>query len=307
MNKTVKILSALLVVQLGMAGGIYFQSRHSGSSAGTESLLRLEPADFDQVTISEPEKPSMTLKKKEGQWVLPERWDFPVSKEKVSLTIDKLLDLKKSWPVGDSASARKRFKVAEDSFEKKVVFFQKGKEKKTLFLGTSPEYRKVHLRPSDRDDVVLAEFGYHDLSINPTDWEDKRFLSVDRNSLFQIETPSVQLVNKENGFQVNSLKPGEEGKPSEVESLVSQITNLTYLELMGTTASPDFGLDTPDFKVTLRTKDGQTDVWEFSKGKTGDDYFLKTSRHPTIFKIAKSTVDALKSATHSKLVKLKSS
>ncbi|MBK8576661.1 MAG: hypothetical protein IPN90_13620 [Elusimicrobia bacterium] len=53
--------------------------------------------------------------------------------------------------MGDTADARKRCKVTEETFEKKVVFLQGGKEKKTLYLGTSPEYRKVHFRPSDRD------------------------------------------------------------------------------------------------------------------------------------------------------------
>lgn len=302
MNKTIKTLSAVLAIQLGVAGGIYFRARHNGSSAGTESLLRLSAADFDQVTLSEPEKPPVTLKKKDGQWVLPERWDFPVSQDIRALTLDKLLELKKTWPVGDSASARKRFKVAGDAFEKKVVFSLNGKDKKTLFLGTSPEYRKVHMRPSDSDDVVLVEFGYHDLSLVPAEWEDKKFLSMDRNNVMQIETPAVQLVNKENGFQVNSLKPGEEGKPSEVESLVSQVLNLPYLELMGTTPSPDYGLEKPDFKVTIRTKDGQTIVDEFGKAKTGNDYYLKNSAHPYIFKVSQSTVDALKSATRAKLI-----
>lgn len=305
MNKTIQTLSALLAFQLVLAGGIYFKSRHGGTSVGGESLVRLGPNDFDEVVISEPGKPSVTLLKKSGQWILPNRWDFPVAKEKISLTIDKLLDLKKTWPVGDSASARSRFKVSEDAHEKKVVFLLNGKEKRALYLGTSPEYRKVHFRPSDQDEVTLAEFGYHDLAMAPSDWEDKKFLSVDRNTLLQIDTPQVQLVNKENGFQVGSLKPGEEGNPTEVDSLVSQVTNMTYVELMGPAASPDFGLDKPDFKVTLRTKDGQTDAWEFAKGKKGEEYYLKTSRHPCIFKIAKSTMDALKTITRPKLTSVK--
>jgi hypothetical protein len=86
---------------------------------------------------------------------------------------------------------------------------------------------------------------------------------------------------------------------------VSQVTNLTFLELMGTTALPDFGLDTPAYKITLRTKDGQTMVYEFGKGKTGDDFYLKSSAHTYIFKMAKSTVDALKAATRAKLVTTK--
>lgn len=307
MNKTLKILLGLLAVQIVLAGAVFMKNRRAGAAGNEESLLRLKADAFDRVVITEPGKTPVTLSMKDGKWVLPDRWDFPVSQEKRVLAIDKLLDLKKTWPVGDSADARKRCHVTDDTFEKKVVFEQGGKEKKTLYLGTSPEYRKVHLRPSDRDEITLVEFGYHDLALNPADWEDKKFLSIDRATLMSIETPGVQLVNKETGFQVDHMKPGEESKASEVESLVSQITNLTYLELMGTTPSTDFGLDTPAYKVNLRTKNGQTMVYEFGKAKTGDDFYLKSSAHPYIFKIAKSTVDALKAATRTKLVTTKKS
>ena len=76
---------------------------------------------------------------------------------------------------------------------------------------------------------------------------------------------------------------------------------------MGTTPSPDFGLDAPAYKVTLRTKDGQTMVYDFGKAKTGEDFYLKSSAHPFLFKIAKSTVDALKSVPRAKLITTKPS
>ena len=302
MNKTLKILTGLLAVQLVLAGAVFFKNHRGGTLAADEPLLRIGADDFDQVVVTEPGKPSVTLAKKDGRWVLPDLWDFPVAKDKIALTLDKLRELKITWPVGDTAEARKRCKVTEESFEKKVVFLKGGKEKKTLYLGTSPEYRKVHFRPSDRNGVYLAEFGYHDLAMVPADWEDKKFLSMDRAGVMRIETPDVQLVNKETGFQVDPLKPGEQGKPSEVESLVSQITNLTYVELLGTTALPDYGLETPAYKITVRTKDGQTTILSFGKPKTGDDYYLKSSATPYVFKLAKSTVDSLKSATRAKLI-----
>jgi hypothetical protein len=307
MNKSLKILSALLGLQLVLAGAVYFKTRQGSYAEANESLLRIGADEFDQVVITEPGKPAVTVSKIDGRWILPGRWDFPVSAEKISLTFDKLRELRKSWPVGDTAAARTRYKVTEEVFEKKVVFLQGGKEKKTLYLGTSPEFRKVHFRPSDRDGVYLAEFGYHDLAMTPAEWEDKRFLSLDRSRLMQIETPDVQLVNGETGFQANGLKPGEESKTAEVESFISQITNLTYLELTGTSPTSAEGLDSPAYKVTVRTKDGQTIVFDFGKPKTGEDFFLKSSAHPYIFKIAKTTVDGLKSFTRSKLTTTKSS
>ncbi|MBP9698864.1 MAG: DUF4340 domain-containing protein, partial [Elusimicrobia bacterium] len=252
MNKTMKVLTGVLAAQLAVAGLIYFKQSSSGDV--TKPLLGLTSEDFDRVVISEPDKPAVQLSKKDGKWILPDRWNFPVSSTKWAAAMDGLLALKKTWPVGDTAAARKRCKVTEDLFEKKVVFEKGGKEKQVLYLGTSPEYRKVHFRPAELDGVYLAEFGYHDLAMNPADWEDKTFLSLDRNALFNIETPSVQVVNKENGFQVNPLKAGETSKTTEVDAFVSQVVTMPYLESVGPDLLPDYGLDNPDFTMTVRTK-----------------------------------------------------
>lgn len=299
MNKTVKILTGVLAAQLAVAGLIYVN--RSASNETVKPLLGLTADDFDRVVISEPNKPAVQLEKKDGKWVLPDRWNLPVAAAKWSAAVDGLLALKKTWPVGDTAAARKRCKVTEDLFEKKVVFEKGGKEKKTLFLGTSPEYRKVHFRPDDLDGVYLAEFGYHDLAMNPADWEDKAFLNLDRNTLFNIETPAFQVVNKETGFQVDHLKSGETSKSTEVETFVSQVVNLTYTEAVGPEVLPEYGLDKPDFTMTVRTKDGQTYKYNFGKPKTGDDYYLQTSRTPILFKVSKTTVDALR-APRAKLI-----
>lgn len=300
MNKTVKVLTGVLAAQLALAGLIYFKQSSSGDV--TKPLLGLTSDDFDRVVISEPNKPAVQLSKKDGKWILPDRWNFPVSPIKWSAAMDSLLALKKTWPVGDTAAARKRCKVTEDLFEKKVVFEKGGKEKQVLYLGTSPEYRKVHFRPADLDGVYLAEFGYHDLAMNPADWEDKTFLSLDRNALFNIETPSVQVVNKENGFQVDHLKTGETSKTTEVDAFVSQVVNLSYIDAVGPEVLPEYGLDKPDFLMTVRTKDGQTYKYNFGKSKTGDDYYLQTSRTPILFKVSKTTVDALRATTRAKLI-----
>lgn len=299
MNKTLKVLTAVLAAQIVLAGLLYF--KRSSSTDVLKPLLGLTVDDFDRVVISEPNKPAVQLLKKDGKWVLPDRWNLPVSTAKWTAAIDGLLALKKTWPVGDTAAARKRCKVTEDLFEKKVVFEKGGKEIETLYLGTSPEYRKVHFRPGDLDGVYLAEFGYHDLAMNPADWEDKTFLSLDRNGLFLIETPTFQVVNKENGFQVDHLKGGETSNGPEVESFVSQVANLTYLEAAGPDVLPEYGLETPVFTMTVRTNDGQTYKYNFGKPKTGDDFYLQTTRTPIVFKISKSTMDALRSTTRAKL------
>ncbi|MBK8576662.1 MAG: hypothetical protein IPN90_13625 [Elusimicrobia bacterium] len=90
MNKTLKILSVLLAVQLAVAGALYFKSRQGGAQKADEPLLRLGADVFDQVVITEPGKLPVTVSKKDGRWILPERWDFPVAPEKIALTFDKL-------------------------------------------------------------------------------------------------------------------------------------------------------------------------------------------------------------------------
>ncbi|MBL8023266.1 MAG: DUF4340 domain-containing protein [Elusimicrobia bacterium] len=171
MNIKSKLLLGLLVGQIFLAGVFFLNRRGSGAFESSESLLGIEKGDYDKVTITEPLKPPLTLTYTDGKWVIPERAGIVVSPEKMAQTIEKLVGLKKSWPVADTTSAQKRLKVSETEFEKKVVFFRKEKEKETVYVGSSPEFRKAHLRPADSKKIVLEEFSAHELSTNPTDWE----------------------------------------------------------------------------------------------------------------------------------------
>lgn len=171
MNTKTKLLGILLVGQILLAGVFFLNRGGTGAFESNESLLGIQAGDYDKVAITEFKKPPLTLSFSEGKWVIPERVDLVVSPEKIAQNIDKLVGLKKSWPVADTSTAQNRLKVSETDYVKKVVFLRKDKEKAVLYLGTSPEFRKTHLRPSDSSKIVLEDFAAHDLSINPTDWE----------------------------------------------------------------------------------------------------------------------------------------
>jgi hypothetical protein len=306
MNKAIKILIGLLAAQVALAGLLFFTRGGMGAFDSDETLLELGADDFDQAILAEPGKEPLSLVKKDGKWTIPSRWNFPASSDKIAQTLDKLRDMKKSWPVGETASARKRFKVTEEAFEKKIAFMKGGKEKKVLFLGTSPSYRKVHARPADSDKVFAADFSAYEVSVRAEDWEDKKFLQVDRTVLSRIETPTVRVVKKDLGFQVEDLKEAEETNTSEMDSFLSLFSGLSYIELLGREIKPDYGLSAPALTLNLETASGEKITYNFGKPKTGEDFFLKASNADYVFKVSRSVFEALKAVSREKLTRKKS-
>lgn len=305
MNKHIKLLSAILAGQILLAaGGILFRDR-VGSFEATRPLVGIGSDAYDGVTVADFGRPPVAFAKRDGVWTLSDRWGFPVSPEKWAQTLEKIQTIKRSWPVGSTASARKRFKVTDQAYEKRVAFLQGGKEKAALFIGAAPEYRKAYVRPSDSDDVFSVELAVHEFAADPSEWENKSVLHIAKDSLARVEVGAVHLVKKDAGFQLEDLKENEEMIGVEVEALIRQVTTINYQEVMGKDVLPQQGLSSPILTIGFDSSAGSRTTYTLAKPAKGDGVFLKSSSGPFVFRIASSTLDSIRSAVRSKLVKRK--
>ena len=158
MNRLIQVLSGVLFIQLVLAAILTFSGRDTGAFASKEPLLDLTLAKVDKITIVEEGKPALVLNKKGENWLIPGYFGFPVDQEKLGKVTDKLFGITKSWPVATTGAAWKRFKVSGDKFERKIVFSKADFVLNTLYIGSSPSYRKVHARLKDQDEVYSIEF-----------------------------------------------------------------------------------------------------------------------------------------------------
>ncbi|MGH8498346.1 MAG: DUF4340 domain-containing protein, partial [Methylococcales bacterium] len=245
MARQSQFLSILLVLQIALAAILYFTETDSGAFVSNEKLLDLKFDDLDKIVIEEAEKKTLVLQKQNKNWTLPGYFDFPVSREKLDRIFGKIFETGVGWPVATTASAEKRFKVAPDSFERKLVL-STANASETLYLGTSPGFKKIHARIDGENTIYGIEFSAYQASTKPIDWADQSILHVSREEINAIEISGLVIKKVEDKFVIEGLAEGEQAVDSEIQSLLSNVSTIGFQEVLGKKDDPSYQLDAPD-------------------------------------------------------------
>lgn len=302
MARQSQFLSILLVLQIVLAAILYFTETDSGAFVSNEKLLDLKFDALDKIVIEEAEKKTLVLQKQNKNWILPGYFDFPVSKEKLDRIVGKIFETSVGWPVATTESAEKRFKVAPDSFERKLAF-STANASETLYLGNSPGFKKIHARIDGENAIYGIPFSAYQASTKPIDWADQSILHVPREEINAIEISGLVIKKAEDKFVMEGLAQGEEPVDSEIQTLLSNVSTIGFQEVLGKKDDPSYQLDSPALDLTLVKKDGKRIGYRYGKLKDKDDYTLKPSSSEYYFMVPKYSVDSLLEFDRKKLVK----
>ena len=111
MSRSIKLLLLLLVLQAGLVAWVNLPGDDPGAFEANKPLLALEAESMDAVTIEQPGEAPLRVVRKDTGWVLPGKGDFPVLSAKFEKFTEKLLGVRRSWPVGKTLVAARQFKV----------------------------------------------------------------------------------------------------------------------------------------------------------------------------------------------------
>jgi hypothetical protein len=301
MKKWITILSGLLVAQLVLAITVNLTSQDYGAFQPEQKLLVFDEKKVDGLRI-EDGTDSVVLRKRGDKWLLPENGDFSVSSGSVERLLEKLAAMQKGWPVATTSAAVPRFKVAEEQFERKLTLLSGEDAVARLYVGNSPGFRKVHVRPEDEDKVFAVAFNTFEANAKADDWIDKGVLGLDENEIERIEMPLFVLQRQDGKLEVEGLGEKEQTNETEARALTVKFAGLSIQSLLGTEMKPEYRQDQPELEVNLTRKGGGVLSYRFSKPE-GQAYFvLKRSDLDHYFKVAEFTVNPIKEITREKLV-----
>jgi hypothetical protein len=272
--------------------------------SSSERILSLADGSYDKITVAEGEKQAV-LALQDKRWVLPGSGNFPAAESKVNTFVSTLTSLTKSYPRGRTKIAAKQLKVAPDGFERKIVFQKGDQPAVTVYLGTSPSFRKVHLRVEQQDAIYAVSFNAFDAPAKDSDWFDPNILQVKRDDIERVEYKGYVLEKKDDAFVVSGVKEGEETDAGEANALITRLAGLGYMEQLGTEAKDEYNLKDPAVEYLLHTKDGRDLMFTAGQPAEKDYYVAKCSAYPYYFKVAKTVVDPIKDAALNKLVRPK--
>lgn len=308
MNRWNRMLLALLAVQVVL---VMLALRPESGRDVPEAGPLLPGFRADLVTglriYVSPEE-STALEKKEGVWTLPAQNGYPADPEKVSALLKKFEKLDTSVLVARTGSSHRRLKVSKNDYNRRVDFDLAEGRTEQLFIGSSPSYRKVHVRRGAGDAIFLTgEIGAWELHSDPSSWFERGYL--------RFEEASITAVHIENGSGGVRVEKGDDGNWALVgapagmrlngkrwSELLNKVLYVRMNEPAGTEPEPSFGLDEPVLTLTVETGSGTVRLQVGTKNEEKNDYVAKSSASRFYVRVSDYAVDELVRLTSDSLL-----
>lgn len=301
MKKWIFVLSGVLAAQLVLAMVLYLTGEDYATFQTEDKLLSFDRQAVNGLRI-EDGTDSLELKKQQGKWLLPEIDDFPASQPDVKRLLDTLAALEKGWPVARTRGAAQRFAVDKERFERKLILLSDDGTRATLYVGSSPGFRKIYVRPDEANEIFTVDFNSREASAKLEDWIDTDILTLDPSSVQRLEMPGILLQRQDGQLQLMNLNEKQQTNAAASSGLLGTITGLRIQSLLGTDIEPEYRQDKPVLELSVTTEGGGVLDYRFSKPQDARYYILKRSDLDFFFEVAEHTVNPLREATREKLL-----
>lgn len=291
MKKLLNLLSGLLALQLLLAGGLFASSRHEASvSQRTQPLLSFDRDSVDKIEVVEGELTTI-LAKVENNWRLPEMHDLPANASKVEELLILLGEFKAGWPVSTTPSSHERFGLASEKPNKRIKLYQGDSVVAELLAGTSPGFRKTHVRPAGTDPVYAVPLTSFDASSENRAWLDTTLLVP--QGFTQIKAPNYQLVKDANTWKLVGEDDKNKVDRNSVEKVLNAFRQLTVV--MPADKMPEG--ESWTFEVT--TAEG---VLTYTCVESEGQYYVRRSDSDRVFTLASPRLRNIAKMTHADLL-----
>ena len=323
MKKSINVLAALLLVQIALAVFLLNREEPTATFTAKEPLIAVAKEDVDKILIESKEGEklnSLELVKKDGTWFIPSYHNFPASESKLRDFLTTMTGFKKSWPVGKTKISAKQFKVVDDNFERRLGFFKADKKLSTLFLGSSPSFKKVHARVNDDDYTYSIGFNTYEAQVNSKDWINKNYLDQERAKVKSIDLAGIKLRSDSGDFVLEKVPEGQETDRAKVSPIVTKAISPSFDEVLGPKENVKYGEQVYSYEVQVgeqaikysyykpMVEAGEKPKDENAKDsgtKPEEKLILIVSNTPFAFEVGKNKIDSLTGVKQEQLVKAK--
>ncbi len=279
MNKSVQYLALALIAQCLILATVLFSTQNE-SFEKENSLLEFDKSAITELVIGD-SAGELSLIKNESEWTLPSYANLPVKTDRVEEVLEDLKNIHITWPVATSKEAATRFEVAMDNAQKSVKL-KNGKEiLAKLYFGTSPGFRKVHVRTGESDDIYAAEFSQHKISTKGEDWFNRKVLAYS-GTITKVLIGDIEISKLADQWKVAGLD-AESVDVTKVSDWVNNLNSLSVVRLIqGNDRDKLLVLDA-NFSVLVEGDQGAATYQFWKKGET---FYVKRTDVDTLFEVA---------------------
>jgi hypothetical protein len=291
MSKPQQWLGGLLAFQILLAAGLYVHDRQQAARHSQQAaILTFDKAAVDKLVLTDKDQTKVTLTKSGNGWQLPDYKGLPADQSRLDELLTTLAELKGGWPVSTSADSQEQFEVSEKKFARKIELFAGNKAVAELYLGTSPGFRKSHVRSAKDSNIYAATINSMDVPSINDQWLDRSLLKA--KDLTEIKGADFQLKKAENQWKLEGKEADRLNSPN-ASALDKSLAGLRVesLQTSAPAGPPTFSLD-----VVAEGKPLAYQFW-----KVGEAYTVKRSDNEQSFTISKPVYEALAAYNLAKL------
>ena len=301
MKKWLYAGAALLIVQLVLAFVLHHNEQDFAAFTPQAKLFDFTPHEIDALLIQGQDK-QVEINRENGKWLLPGLFKAPADSKKINEILKKLAGLKQGLAVAVTSGSDKRFKVAEDNFERHIVLKKGGEPAADFFLGTSPGFKSIHARLKGHEEVITLNLSSWELEPKADSWLDRNMLKIDQDKITGLKMGDIALSRTDDTWSMAGLGEDEELNREEIKKLVTKVASLTIAGVLDPAANQEKFKEKPELTITLVLDGPEKRVYDFVKEKDKDEYTLKSSGHDFYFKVHGWLVDDIKKFKRKSLI-----
>jgi len=299
-GKTINVLIGVLAAQAVLAALLL-----APRDQAADPLVTFDFDTVNEIRVSGNEDELISLALEAGVWTMPGA--LPVDASRIESLNEVFVGGRWAWPVASTSDAARRFEVTEGNFQRRIALFADGNEVATLFLGTSPGFRRIHAREADSENIYSIELATYDLPLAADDWLDKSLIEAPA-SIESMSRPGLWKAELDGEGEWTLSDSLLVAKNSELESMATRFETLRVMGIAD--AVPERAPDL-EFAVTAAGVDvryafyrspeeedveGSDSEEEAAFSTSTADTLVKSSLRDEYFRVSSFTVDQLDKA-----------
>lgn len=298
MKRHHQILTGILAIQVILAI-VVFWPKSAVVGESQPIFPGLEADDIVALTIEDNEGESITLRKVNDAWVLPEADDYPAQADKITPLLEKIAGLTTRRLVTRTEASHKRLQVAADDFVRRIDFETTDGTKHTLYLGSSPSYGATHFRVEGRNETFLTnEITTWQTNATAASWIDTTYLRINPADITKMTLENGNgtftfVKDDEDKWTMAGLSGDETVDETKVSALVRRAAAITMIRPLGKEEQPDYGMDKPNAVVRFETANGPITLRVGALNPEDNSYVVISSESPYYVRVSKYIVDDL--------------
>ena len=286
MNRWVNALVLILVIQCALVAAFYWPGQKPLPATQKEHrLASFDAGMVDEIRIGDEFDNEAALTRSGEHWLLAYLEGLPASRSKVEQLLEAISDEAHDWPVAHTSAARQRFQVADYYYQRRLTVLGKGKVLGTIYLGTSPGFRKVYARNEKQDEIYSIGFNVFDAPAISGAWLEPDLLQV--RTPLRIDADSYS-VHFNNGIWLSGT--GGTPDPRELEALITALRNLQVDGVADFDMQRELSLAEASLELAVHSLVGEIRLELFLQD---GQHYIHSSEYSLFFKISPYDFDLL--------------